>query len=133
MCNPIAPFAPDRLSMTTCWPICRESSAPITREMMSGVPPGAEGTRKRMGRFGYSPVVAAPHVTIHDTITTHAAARYANPAMTDLLQPRFQHEPVASIGVADLIAQTAAPACDFRLNPMRACAACRMRLVVAGR
>ena len=49
---PIPPFAPARLSTTTCWPICLLNSAPTTRVMMSGVPPGADGTRKRIGRDG---------------------------------------------------------------------------------
>jgi hypothetical protein len=65
---PMPPFAPARLSTTTCCPICFASSPPITREMMSGVPPGADGTRKRIGRFGYC---SAPSAIVE---TTHAAA-----------------------------------------------------------
>src|SRR5258706_3131195 len=51
------PLAPGRFSTTTCWPICLLSSLARLRELISGLPPGAEATIRRIGRFGYSAAI----------------------------------------------------------------------------
>src|SRR6266516_438497 len=51
---PMVPPAPVRFSMTTCWPIARDTGSPTTRATKSRPPPGASGTMKRTGRLGHA-------------------------------------------------------------------------------
>src|SRR5690349_10916674 len=46
--------APGRFSTTICWPSARVSRTPMTRQMMSGVPPAACVTIILIGRVGQS-------------------------------------------------------------------------------
>src|SRR5215216_6210043 len=46
-------LAPERLSITTCWPSCSPSFSPISRPRKSAGPPGANGTIRVIGRDGY--------------------------------------------------------------------------------
>src|SRR5687768_17234878 len=59
---PRLPAAPERFSITTCWPSPSVSLEPTMRLTMSTAPPGGNGTMMRTGRLGYAcvePVEAA--------------------------------------------------------------------------
>ena len=49
---PIEPPPPDLFSISTCWPSSLARPGPITRAMMSVVPPGANGTTRWITLFG---------------------------------------------------------------------------------
>src|SRR4051812_41535002 len=49
---PMLPLAPGLLSMTNAWPSVFCSSPVRMRQMLSGEPPAAEGTTRRIGRSG---------------------------------------------------------------------------------
>src|SRR5690349_24725115 len=67
------PFAPVRLSMTTCWPRPSEIFCPSVRANVSVLPPGAKGTTKRIGLVGKAGAGAAYVRTQH----ANAIARVA--------------------------------------------------------
>src|SRR6478736_885719 len=50
---PSAPAAPPTFSTTTGWPRSLRICSAARRAMMSVLPPAANGTIRRMGRFGY--------------------------------------------------------------------------------
>src|SRR5258705_12930356 len=54
MAAPMAPPAPGRLSMMTCWPAIVVSCWPTMRLIVSVLPPAGQGTITRMGFVGKS-------------------------------------------------------------------------------
>ncbi len=48
----VEPFAPGRFSMTTGWPRTFSSCPPMSREIMSAVPPAGKPTSQRIGPDG---------------------------------------------------------------------------------
>ena len=51
-CMAILPAAPGLFSTNTFWPKVLDSSTAVERATISELPPGANGTTKRMGRVG---------------------------------------------------------------------------------
>src|SRR5258705_326678 len=49
----MTPEAPERLSTTICWPSAFDTAGPRIRAFTSTVPPGGNGTIRRIGRSGY--------------------------------------------------------------------------------
>src|SRR5262249_12811356 len=66
---PILPLAPERFSMTICWPSLDDNSAASRRAGRSIDPPAANGTSMVMGREGQPWAAARDHVA-----TTNVAA-----------------------------------------------------------
>src|SRR5690606_23195565 len=76
-CDPIVPFAPVRLSTTTCWPSSSEYLGAMMRATRSVAPPGGKPMMRRTGLVGKF-CAAAGHAAASNPIehATRAALRY---------------------------------------------------------
>src|SRR5688572_13301522 len=86
-CAPMVPFAPGRLSRTTCWPTRAPSRSDIARVALSTMPPGGTGTMMRITLDGYSWADAAGAASMGANATS-SRQRYFDMRALDGVGPR---------------------------------------------